>query len=91
MNWPRLMMEKRHFGALGETATLTPDSFDGVMAETLVAAGAKLNFVVQFSALPNSSYSMPLLGWTQCMQLLEGWQISAPTCASMTDVIHSSF
>ena len=57
------MMEKRQFGALGDTANLTPDSFDGVMAETLVAAGARLNFVMQLSALPNghSSFCVSLL------------------------------
>ena len=94
MNWPRLMMEKRHFGALGETANLTPDSFDGVMAETLVAAGARLKFPIRLSALPNSGHSsfcVSLLDWTQHMQLLKELQIPSPSCASMSNNIHSRF
>jgi len=40
LNWPKLVSEDRRFGGLAAVAgNLTADHFDGVMAETLLAAG----------------------------------------------------
>ena len=40
LNWPKLISEDARFGSLAEMGSdMTPDHFDGVMAEFLVASG----------------------------------------------------